>query len=468
MCQAALRDETAVEVPPPSCAAISAYGMSEPASFLSASTPTLAADPAAQRPKLRHLEPKWIHYEGEARLFLRDPLQLSDRIALIPEALVPLLPLLDGTRDIAAMAGELTRSTGVSLPERTVAQLVSALDDAVLLEGPRLLSATNEARAAFRSLPYRDPALAGPSYPSDPEQLDLLLDSFVSGAAPASGPMRPISSASGVLSPHIDFRRGGSAYAATWARALEAVASADVVLVFGTDHWGSAGYLTVTPQRYATPWGALPTDASIVQAFSEQLGAIAHEEELHHIREHAIELAAVWLHWALRKVGRDPLALPPVVPVLCGSFHCYTRAGAAVAPGQLPEEEHRVARALDAVVRELEGRRVLVVSAADLAHVGPAFGDATALGDAEKSGIADSDAQILAAVESGDASALLAVLRAQQDRTRVCGLPPTYWAMRVLARLSGGAARGRTVRYEQCPADERLGSLVSVAGVLWE
>jgi MEMO1 family protein len=283
--------------------------------------------------------------------------------------------------------------------------------------------------------------------------------------------MSPISRAAGVLTPHIDYQRGGPLYGATWMAAVPAVASAEVVVAFGTDHNGSAGRLTPTRQRYATPWGALPTDTLAVDALASALGDdLAYDEELHHRREHSIELAAVWLHWALRQSGRSDTALPPLIPVLCGSFHRYVQQAPRpdLGYGAVPESEVRLAQALDALRCAVAGRRALVVSAADLAHVGPAFGDVAPLDDPAKLALASSDAALLSPALRGDAGGFLAAVRAGADRTRICGLPPTYWALRLLEQLEATPTGGRLVGYRQCPADDGFGSVVSIAGVLWE
>jgi predicted class III extradiol MEMO1 family dioxygenase len=231
-----------------------------------------------------------------------------------------------------------------------------------------------------------------------------------------------------------------------------------------------AGRLTPTRLPYATPWGAFPADEEAVAVLSSALGDdLDDAEELHHRREHSIELATVWLHWTLRREGRDGGGLPALVPILCGSFYPYVRpapGGGPVCPS--PDDDRRRVTALDALARVVDGRRTLVVSAADLAHVGPAFGDHRPVGNGGKRDLAASDARVLAATEAGTAAGFLSALRGQEDRTRVCGLPPTYWALRLLERLAGHPPAGRLVGYRQCPADDAFGSVVSIAGVLWE
>src|SRR5581483_3059722 len=246
----------------------------------------LAVDPLAglelpvpRLPRLRAVEPRWVRLGDELRLWLRDPLELSDRMALVPEVLLPLLAMLDGTHDARALAASFGLRTGIPLSTSTVETILRELDEALLLEGPRYERAVARLLAAYRALPHRPPALAGRSYPDDPDALDTLLEAFVAawqemvaaastGTAgtpeAAPGALGPIARAAGVLSPHIDYGRGGLLYAGTWQAALAAVASAEVIVIFGTDHAGGPGRLTPTAQRYATPWGALEVDRAAV------------------------------------------------------------------------------------------------------------------------------------------------------------------------------------------------------------
>src|SRR5207248_3055928 len=79
------------------------------------------------------------------------------------------------------------------------------------------------------------------------------------------------------------------------------------------------GAVTLTRQRYDTPFGPLDTDHAVVDALAGALGEeSAFSEELHHRREHSIELAAVW---AASLLGQTR---PALVPILCGSFFPYT------------------------------------------------------------------------------------------------------------------------------------------------
>jgi AmmeMemoRadiSam system protein B len=253
-----------------------------------------------------------------------------------------------------------------------------------------------------------------------------------------------------VVSPHIDYQRGGPVYAEVWHAAAHTTRKVDLVIILGTDHQGGASTLTLTRQSYATPWGTLPTDGEVVEALAKALGQeAAFAEELHHRGEHAIELAAVWLHFIR---GGKPV---PTVPILCGHF------GAFVEGKDDPANYEPFAAAQEVLRAAMATRRTLVVAAADLAHMGPAFGDPYGLDFIAKAQLRNADEQLLETVYAGDAAAFFALLKAERDRRHVCGLPPIYLTLRLL-----GDTKGMPAGYALCPADPQGLSFVTIAGVV--
>lgn len=401
------------------------------------------------QPKVRPLISEWVQTNGDLRLALRDPDELIEGTVLVSPALAPVLELCDGANSIAGIQAALSVRYGLSLPTATLESLIRQLDDALLLESERAQAARQDVLDAYRSAPCRPPALAGASYPDDPDELSAMLDGYASAVDSAT--CADQASLRGVLSPHIDYERGGPIYARTWLQAQDAVREADVVVIFGTDHAGSPGMLTPTRQDYATPWGTLPTDQDALNHFAAAWGdETLYDEELHHRKEHSIELAAVWLHY-IRK--RQSVAL---VPILCGSFLSFTSGDAS------PGESSQFMKSIAALREALAGRRVLVVAAADLAHMGPAFGDPRPLEQGDKVDLENFDRALLNTVCAGAAEDFLGLLRQSRDKQKVCGLPPIYAALQMLSPTTG-----RLLDYAQCPADGMGGSLVSVAGAVW-
>ncbi|MBM4444993.1 MAG: AmmeMemoRadiSam system protein B, partial [Chloroflexi bacterium] len=234
-------------------------------------------------------------------------------------------------------------------------------------------------------------------------------------------------------------------------QAAASAREAELMVILGTDHIGREGGITLTRQQYQTPWGIVHTDDAALDEVSEALGGDeAFREELHHRGEHSIEAALIWLH---HLVGERTFR---ILPVLCGSFRSFIDGGGS------PSNGASVSAATAALRRIASRRRTLVVAAADLAHVGPAFGDRLPIDVAGRAKLAGQDQRLMGSLLQGSAEAFFEEIRAEGDQRRICGLPPIYMALSVLPRVSG-----EIIDYAQCPASDDGGSLVSICGMVF-
>ncbi len=400
-------------------------------------------------PKLRPLDIRPINHRGDPYLLLRDPQQIAEQQLLVPQPLAAVLAFCDGQHDVAGIVDACHRRYELRLPHTAVADLVTALDAAVMLENERAAQARARALQSFRAAPYRRSALAGVSYPGESKLLWPLLQDYLEQADGVTPVQVDWSRPVGLLSPHIDYPRGGAVYAQVWQRAAQLAQEAELVIMLGTDHYGS-DLFTLTRQNYATPYGVLPTDTAVVDRLAAMLGPdIGFAGELRHRGEHSLELVAVWLHHL--RAG-NPV---PVVPILVGSFHPFIEQ-------KMAPEEHPLVDCMLQTLRELaQGRRTLVVASGDLAHVGPAFGG-RALDAAGRERLRTADEELVAAMRAGDADAFFTAIRAVRDRNNVCGVAPIYLTMRLLGGLAG-----EQWGYAVCPADEQNTSVVTVTGMVF-
>ena len=401
------------------------------------------------KPALRPLDFQPVVYQGQQMWYLRDPLQLSELQLFVPPVMAHLLMYMDGTRDLDAVRAAFARDVGREAPAALVADALAQLDEALLLENERSRQARQAVMRAFRRQGVRPAALAGLGYPAEPQALAALFEQYDAGEdlGDASWQGRA------VVSPHIDYQRGGSVYAKVWRRAAKAIADAELVLIFGTDHNGGEGTITLTELPYATPFGQLPTAPIIVRSLAEALGEErAFDLELNHRAEHSVELSAVWLHYICRRLGREA---PRVVPILCGSFQHF------VSNGRHPAQDKSMNAFVDALRAATIGQKVLAVASVDLAHVGPAFGDPQPFNARRRQALETSDRRLLGAIKAGRYDRFYDEIAAVQDRHRICGLSSTYLLLRYL-----GQAQGVEVAYEHCPADEKGASWVSICGML--
>lgn len=400
------------------------------------------------RPKLRAVDVRPVMHEDEPYYMLRDPQQLTDEVLLVPEALGPALSLFDGSWDATQIESILAMRYGLELPPGLLGELIKSLDEAYMLDNANAAGVQAQRLSDYRNAPHRPPTLAGASYPAKPDVLRQMLDLYLDQA----GPIQPAPADwPGLLSPHIDYQRGGAVYAKVWKRAAEMARAAEVVVILGTDHFSPVpGSLTLTRQSYATPYGVLPTDVAIVDALAEALGPEALAGELRHLGEHSIELVAVWLH---HMRGGEPV---PVVPILTGSFSEYMSEGVS------PVTDTRMKRLIETLKTQTAGKRVLIVSSGDLSHVGPAF-EGAPLDANDKRLLQSDDAQVLDLLCDGDDEGFYNALQRTHNNTNICGLSPTYLAMKAM-----GAVEGERVAYDVCPADGAETSVVTVAGVVFE
>lgn len=381
---------------------------------------------------------------------LRDPLQLSPQQLIVPQSLAQMLMFLDGRHTRRQIHDAFCRLIGETLDFEIVNNALDQLDGALLLDNDRSRQAKQALLAAYRAQPHRPPALADLSYPGDPAELANLFHEYadgddLNGWQPWHG--------RALISPHIDYQRGGPVYAQVWRRAATAVLEADLVLIFGTDHNGGYGTITLTRQPYATPYGVLPTDLALIDELAAAIGPEnAFGEELHHRAEHSVELSAVWLHHIYRQAGVAP---KPMVPILCGSFHHF------VANGSHPAEDTLLNTAVTTLRRATAGKKVLAVASVDLAHVGPNFGDDFPMDAARRARLKQEDDHLIRAILQGDAADFYAQIAAMQDRNRICGFSSIHTMLRFLGPVSG-----QQIAYDHCPADAQNTSLVSICGLL--
>ena len=382
---------------------------------------------------------------------LRDPWQLSERQLIVPQALAQMLLLCDGTRTPGEIQADLTSQLGMPVSLDIVEDALSQLDENYLLDNSRYRDKRARLLEEYRAAPFRAPALAGHGYPADPRELTAYFQGFE--AEIENNGVSPWSAGRGIVSPHIDYQRGGLVYAHTWRQASQTILEADLVLIFGTDHNGTPGSITLTRQSYATPFGILPNDVQLINELATAIGeGTAFEEELNHRNEHSVELSAVWLHHTFRQHGKKPCAM---VPILVGSFHQF------LSNGSHPANDDKFNRFLGALTRATADRRVVAVGSVDLAHVGPAFGDSFGMDASRRAHLRDEDQALMTSIELGDAAGFFQQIKSVGDRNRICGFAPLYLMLRYL-----NTTAGRKVAYDQCPADENNTSLVSICGLL--
>jgi hypothetical protein len=400
-------------------------------------------------PRLRPVEAFPVDHEGQRMLALRDPAGYTPSIVMLPGPAVEIVALFDGSHTIVDVQAELMRRYGEIVPRAQIEALIEGLDAHGFMEGRHFAERRASIDGEFLASPIRPASHAGGAYAADPDELRVTMDEFFTHA---EGPGAIEWSASGggirgVIAPHIDFHRGGLAYA--WGyRQLAERSDGDLFVIFGTCHAGISDPFALTRKDYATPFGPAAVDRDFVEALSKRAGQDCFASELAHRGEHSIEFQAVFLRY-LYAARRDFT----IVPILTSFAH------EALAHRKGPEDDPRVPRFLDAVGETIatSGRRVVVIAGADLAHMGPRFGDPAPISSEELGRIEHQDREMLGAVSDGDPRAFFDAVARDGDRRRICGYSPIYATLRVLGR-----ARGNLHRYGQWPDPEGVVTFASM------
>ncbi|MGA2449302.1 MAG: AmmeMemoRadiSam system protein B [Polyangiaceae bacterium] len=296
----------------------------------------------------------------------------------------------------------------------------------------------------------RPAAYAGGAYYAEPGALARYIEEECLAKARDTGlpEGRPIA----LVAPHIDPWRGAVGYGHAYrALASKLPSEVDTFVLFGTSHAPMREPFALCRQSFATPFGTLAADLEAIDLLARRADAFdPYADQSNHRREHSLEFQAVFLKHVLR--GR-PFR---IVPVLAG-------LGAAQMTGANPDSDEGVVRFLDAVRELAEQRpgRVVFVAGADLAHVGPRFGDPRPYDSDKRGWLQRKDLESLARAAAGDSAGFWAHVIFDLDERRVCGLAPIWSVL----RCAPGPVQGKVLHYEQT-VDARDGSIVSHAAVL--
>jgi AmmeMemoRadiSam system protein B len=401
------------------------------------------------KPKLRDIKFQPAMGRGQPGFVLSDPLGISQKTLFMPTYMSFLLNLLDGTRDIGTVKAGFELRTGRIITLSDLELLISRLDEALFLENENFIQAYQKAIDDYRSSTARPSTLAGSSYPKDPnslkESIQRCLDQ-VSDTCP-----QETDKVVALISPHIDYQRGANIYSKVWSKVRKSLEQVELIVILGTDHVDGKGSITLTRQNFETPLGVMPTDGDIVCELADELGDDAFASELNHRGEHSIELTLVWLQFMLG----DKTC--PVVPILCGSFFKF------IENGESPLEARQVITTINFIKRLYLTKRILVIAAADLAHMGPEFGDPIPMDNGLRAKMSSDDEKLIEILCQADANLFYSLIQKEKDQRHVCGVPPIYITLASMADADGTLAG-----YAICPASPDYTSLVSICGILYQ
>ncbi len=402
-------------------------------------------------PAIRNLDVFPVNYQGQILVCFRDPEGYFEEQIFLTLPAYFIAASLDGENDISDIQAAFSNQfEGHLVSDEEIRDLVNRLDQCGALQSEHFESLKERISGEFKRLDNRPAYLAGKSYPQDPKELRSFLDTFFQQEkgpredpkkiSPDGAPLRCL------ITPHIDFHRGGHSYAHGYLGFFKKKRP-EVAFIFGVAHVGPPAPFILTRKNFETPFGLIQTDREIVESLESACESWdPYEHEIVHRTEHSIEFQAVMLSYLY---GSDVR----IVPILCGSF-------AADNPEELPEVTRFLETCRDRVGR-LNGR-VTVIAGADLAHIGPRFGDSFEIEPTVVQRMEGRDREDLEYVTSMDPIGFYRSVMRDQNERRVCGLNCIYSALKT---VEGTARQGELIHYDHAP--DPAGGVVSFANILF-
>ncbi len=410
-----------------------------------------------ETPALRPVELVPVKQGEQTLIMVRDPLGLIEGVALLPPdpMLLLFLEMADGKTSLGEMAQKLTMATGQITPEGLFESMAKQLDEALLLQTDRFVEALKAKQKEWQDSPTRPMKVfqmpegdrlkimkeLGDEFRrhkmghnSPPEQLDLPKESVI-----------------GILSPHIDYTRGGESYAWAYKALKECGTGAKKFIILATSHRPIEGYFAATRKDYATPFGTLKTDQTLLDEIAEAYDGDLFMDEYYHADEHTIELQAAYLKHVY---GDDDIS---VVPILVSSIEDYLHE-----EGGTPSKDDVLTKFCQAIrtIIDKYGDEVAVIGGVDFSHCGPEFGHEELNEPEKEKEIEENDRAALRAIEGGDAESFFENFRPTKNHQNVCSIAPIYCMMKIFEEK--GVAK--LLNYQQANSPDKTG-LVSFASM---
>jgi AmmeMemoRadiSam system protein B len=367
-------------------------------------------------PRIRHIEAHPFQQEGKEMILLRDAEGVVENSLVVSKDVVFLISLMDGTRSLRDIQAEYMRRLGQLVYIEHLEQFVEAMDKHLLLLNDNFKDHVKGLREEYEKSPVRKAYLAGKSYHAN--KMDLL--QFLDEMFKVSGERTPKGNVAGILAPHIDYERGSQVYRETYPY-LKNGGDKPLLVILGTCHHATDRIWSISLKDFSTPLDVVPNSGELGGLIKNNAVLKHYIDEWPHRNEHSIELQLPLIQFMLQD-GFE------ILPILTGSMHEYVNGDKDI---ENDSELGDIVESFKAVLEQW-GKPYMVISGADLAHIGMQFGDRYALDSLRLGQSRAEDEQILRCIGDVDADGFFRMIQDERDERRICGLTPIYFQLKLL------------------------------------
>ncbi len=366
------------------------------------------------KPRVRWIEAVPIVYEGKELVLLRDNEGITQESLVVSREIAYMISLMDGSRNLRDVQLDFMRAVGELVYIEKIEELVRTMDSHLLLFNENYERSFSEIKTEYEKSNTRKAFLAGKSYSENKMDLLAFLDEMLGKESNGSTTYE----ITGLLAPHIDYARGMSVYKRTYPHLKHN--KKPLIVLFGTCHHPTERLLSISLKDFETPLETIPHAAELDSYIRDDEILKDYIDEWPHRNEHSIELQLPLMQFMMQQDFE-------ILPILTGSMHEYIQGKRSLNDGEIDSVVEGLRKALSTL-----GRPYIILSGADLAHIGAQFGDSFELDGVELARSKRRDEILLDQIRSVNADGFFNAVQEESDSRRICGLTPIYFQLRLL------------------------------------
>lgn len=360
-----------------------------------------------------------IQDHGKSFIYFYDSLGYMPESFALDAAIQPLLSFFSGHYSIR----QVSKQIGNGIDTSKLLDFVQLLDQNLALDSDYYKTESLHTEQLFETREFREPVLAGKSYPAETGELYKYLDSLFKKSTIQSTPQKW----KALYAPHIDISVGEKQYAEAFSSIRHL--KPKTVFILGTSHY--AGYygnfyrekpFIGSTKDFILPGKTFQTDSEIVKklASEQQTTGFTLQDRAHRV-EHSIETHLLFLS----KIWTHDFTIVPIL--VAGLDEVYYHQSGDIAT--------KINNFVSQLI-SLSSESTFVLISGDLSHIGKKFGDRKAARHLKDS-VEKFDSGFLDIASSGNPEHMLEYISNEFDATRICGFPPLYTFLNMFPGIKG-------------------------------
>ncbi|MBA4389928.1 MAG: AmmeMemoRadiSam system protein B [Syntrophus sp. (in: bacteria)] len=371
-----------------------------------------------ENPRVRWIEAHPVIQDGQELILLRDTEGIVENALLVSRAVAFMISLMDGTRTLRDIQTAFMEATGELVYIEKIQELVDTMDSHLLLFSENFRNYYTKLKEEYERSPVRKAFLAGKSYSANRMDLLAFLDEMLGNEKDG----KIDGEITGIVAPHIDYARGIDVYKKTYPYLRNV--SKPLIVIFGTCHYPTEQILSISCKDLETPIEIIHHAKELDRLILGNEVLKNYVDEWPHRNEHSIELQLPLIQFMVQHDFE-------VLSILTGSMHEYVAGEKSIDAGEIDE----LVANLKQVLRDY-GEPFIILSGADLAHIGAQFGDNFPLDTATLARSKAHDEMLLESVKKVDAKGFFESIKEEGDARRICGLTPIFFQLKLLEKSS--------------------------------